>query len=70
MAGYPWYLKDEPFNRDPYKRQRNEIARLRDSLTTAQREDWDHLKENMEFFDGEVEIELDYLRHFIKVRNS
>jgi hypothetical protein len=71
MAGkIAWYLKDEPLNRDPYKWQRAEIARLRDSLTTAQREDWDGFKESMEFFDGEVVIELSYLQNFIAVRNS
>jgi hypothetical protein len=69
MAGkIPWYVGERIS--DPYALVRKEIARLRDSLTTAQREDWDGLKRSMEFFDGEVEIELDYLRNFIKVRNS
>jgi hypothetical protein len=67
MSGkIPWYLKDAPHNRDPYARERREIARLRESLNPALRQEWDTLKENYEYFDGETEIELSYLRKFIR----
>ncbi len=67
MAGkIPWYAKDPPYNRDPYERERKTIASLVGSLSPARRAEWYALKENYEYFDGETEIELGYLRRFIK----
>lgn len=61
-----WYLKDAPYDRDPDAAARRAIKRLLDSLSPARREAWAALKESYEYFDGETEIELGYLRRFIK----
>ena len=67
MSGkIPWYLKDPPYNKDPYARARATIDSLVRSLSPQRRVEWYALKENYEYFDGETEIELGYLRRFIK----
>jgi hypothetical protein len=69
MAGkIAWYLKDEPFNRDPYGRARKVIREVRASLTTEQREDWDSWSFLQDFESPNDKAKA--IKHFAKVRNS
>lgn len=52
--------------REQMRREEGEIRRLVNGLSPALREEWSALKESYEYFDGETEIELSYLRNFIE----
>lgn len=52
------------------RRDRDEINRLVATLTPVQADRWDALRERYEYFDGETEIELDYLRDFIAKQSN
>ena len=62
-------ISEQPIESMSYKEINDEAARLRLSMVPRLRDQWDAYLESVEWFDGESQIELAELRHFIKTHS-